>query len=124
MRIPPAAGISDIFMEFTRHERRYYVFSVNDSPFTFLYFTHLRERSLRALFYGEDFLPAIRTLWKNEQICIECGLGTRIKGGVSLDRDELVASGFSTEEANKLIEQLKEMRPGDHNFFLCFPAGS
>jgi hypothetical protein len=96
-----------ILQQFTRHDRDYWVFSIRENPHTFLYFSH-REKDLRALFYGTSFTEKIPRIEKEHNLCIECGLSTLIKGGVSLDGEDLVAFNCEREGANRIISQLRK----------------
>lgn len=96
---------------FSRHDRRYVFFSVEDREGDFLYYSHT-SRPLRSLMYGEDFPGQLPHLLEKDDLCIECGLGLSIKGGVALDDGELIAWNMTPEEANHVLEALKR-KTGD-----------
>ncbi len=97
-----------ILRQFTRHDREYWIFSVQGNPHTFLYFSH-RKKDLRALFYGNSFTDEIPRIEQDAGLCIECGLGTRIRGGVSLDGGEVVAFNCERGAANRLVGRLRKI---------------
>jgi len=92
---------------FDRHERRYCFFSLKGDDNTFLYFSH-REKPLFSLVYGKNFLDKLPGLLKNDDLCIECGLGLAIAGGIALDGTEAVDHGCSADEANRTLHLLRE----------------
>jgi hypothetical protein len=94
-------------MQFFRHDRNYWIFSLTGNPYMFLYFSHTRK-DLRSLFYGTGFLDKIPRLKEKPDLCIECGLGTRIRGGVSLDNGEVVTFHCNRDSANRLIGKLRK----------------
>ncbi len=100
-----------ILRQFTRHDRNYWVFSIPSNPHTFLYFSH-RKKDLRALFYGMGFKEEIPRIEQEPDLCIECGLGTLIKGGVSLDGGDVVDFNCERETANRIIGQLRKQGDG------------
>jgi hypothetical protein len=97
-------------MHFSRHDRDYWIFSLQRSSLTFLYFSH-HSQPIRALFFGHDIQKAIPRLLQNESTRIECGLGTEILGGVALDGSNCVALNCSKEHANTIIHYLQEKVP-------------
>ncbi len=105
--MPQSVTIRKIHKAFTRHDRTYCIFSVNNSADTFIYFSHI-SLPLRSVFFGKDFLERIPDLLKNNDLCIECGLGTSIKGGVSLDGEDCIAFNYSVRDANRIISCLKD----------------
>ena len=92
---------------FDRHERRYCFFSLKGDENTFLYFSH-KEKPLYSLVYGRDFLKSLPRLLENDSLCIECGLGLAIAGGIALDGNEAVDYGCSAEVANRTLHNLRE----------------
>jgi hypothetical protein len=117
----PTGEIQEILMQFSHNDREYCIFSLQDTPDMYLYFSH-RERPLRALFFGKDFRDEITRLAQQSDICIECGLGTRIHGGISLDGADSVSMNISLEEANVIITLLKNrLNPGGE-WIAPFPA--
>jgi hypothetical protein len=97
----------EILRLFTRHDRKYCLFSLKNHPDEFLYFSHV-GRDLRALFFGKGFLRAIPEIEKKPDLCIECCLGTRIKGGVSLDGKDLINFHFPVPVANGILVRLRQ----------------
>ncbi|MDO9550230.1 MAG: hypothetical protein Q7J03_04595 [Methanoregula sp.] len=103
----PRPVIQHIYPVFSRHDRRYCVFSVNGRDEEYLYYSHI-SRPLRSLMYGRDFVSHLPRLRENEDLCIECGLGLLMAGGVALDKGECIAWHCSVEEANLVLTGLKE----------------
>lgn len=102
----PAPSVSPA-MTFTRHDRWYCIFSVAGRSEEFLYYTH-REKPLRSLMFGDDFAGQVPGLMKKEDLCIECGLGLSVKGGVALDDGDLIAWHCTVDEANALLVALQK----------------
>ena len=86
----------------------YCIFSVTGRDEDFLYYSHT-SRPLRSLMFGRDFVGKLPQLMKNEELCIECGLGLSIAGGVALDSGDCVEWHCSIAEANRMLSKLKEM---------------
>ena len=73
----------------------------------YLYLKHEKENII-ALLYGKDIFPKIQSLLnENSTNCIECELGTLIKGGVSYDEPDLVEFNLSKSKANHILEDIK-----------------
>lgn len=81
------------------------------------------DTPLRSLIFGNDFSSAISDLTKDEKTCIECGLGTRIRGGVSLDGNTLVECNLTIDQANLLLSDLRRLIPEDQRYFMPFTRG-
>jgi hypothetical protein len=62
--------------------------------------------------FGRDFLDKLSQLMKNEELCIECGLGLSIVGGIALDSGDCIEWNCSTAEANRVLAGLRD-RLGD-----------
>ena len=92
---------------FDRHERRYCFFSLQGDDNTFLYFSH-REKPLYSIVYGRSFLETLPGLLENDNLCIECGLGLSVAGGVALDSGDCAAWNCTVEQANLVLTGLKE----------------
>lgn len=104
----PSAETLSILRRFARHEREYWVFTLGNGPEEFLYFSH-RTCDLRSLLYGSGFFEEILRIEEEKpHLCIECGLGTRIRGGVSLDGGEIVVWNCSVPSANEILKDLRE----------------
>jgi hypothetical protein len=73
----------------------------------FLFFSHAKK-PLRSLVFGRDFLWKIPELMEKGDACIECGLGLSVAGGVALDDGDFVAWNWTTEQANLVLNGLKE----------------
>jgi hypothetical protein len=99
--------IPAIHQTFSRHERRYCIFSVNGSDEEFLYYSHA-SRPLRSLMFGRDFIGQLLPLMEKEDLCIECGLGLLVTGGVALDNGDRIAWHCTADEANRIVVGLKE----------------
>ncbi len=97
--------LMNVLRLFSRHDRDYCIFSFCGSPHSFLYFNH-RNKDVRALFYGSGFLDEIPHIEQNPDHCIECGLGSRIQGGVSLDSGDIVTWHCTVQAANKILARL------------------
>jgi hypothetical protein len=115
--------ISEVFQRFDRQGRRYYLFSVRGDPRTYLYFVRTEGAPLRSLVFGDGFLAAVSELLEDEGSCIECGLGTRIEGGVSLDCDRRVECGMRVDQADQVLQGLCSLIPEDERFFVPFAKG-
>lgn len=96
-----------ILRNFTRHDRRYCIFSAPGRNGEFLYYSH-GSRPLRSLMFGRDFLGQLPRLLENADLCIECGLGLLVEGGVALDSGDLIAWHCTIEDANRVLAGLKE----------------
>ncbi len=103
--------IQTIHKTFTRDDRRYYIFSVTGRDEEFLYYSHM-FRPLRTLMFGRNFIGLLQRLMEKEGLCIECGLGLSMTGGVGLDSGDYTAWGCSVDEANRILTSLKA-RLGD-----------
>ncbi|MDD1702721.1 MAG: hypothetical protein LUQ31_07060 [Methanoregula sp.] len=104
MHTPDIREVHDIFL---RHDRKYCIFSVSGSDNDYLYYSHV-ARPLRSLMFGKDFSLRMQALVReNEDLCIECGLGLSITGGVALDNGDLVAWNCEVEDANRILAGLK-----------------
>lgn len=101
----PEPSVSPV-TTFTRHDRWYCIFSVSGRNEEFLYYTH-RDKPLRSLMFGDDFFGKVPGLMKNDDLCIECGLGLSVKGGVALDDGDLIAWHCTVDEANAIVRALK-----------------
>ena len=106
--MPHPVLIEKIHHIFVRHDRNYCIFSVHNSADTFVYFSHTSQ-PLRSLFFGKDFLEKIPELLENRDLCIECGLGLSVAGGVALDGGDCVAWHCSIADANRVLAPLKEI---------------
>jgi len=104
--MPPLVLIEKIHHIFVRHDRNYCIFSVTGRDEKFLYYSH-RSRPLRSLIFGRDFVDRLPQLMKNEELCIECGLGLSIAGGVALDNGDCVEWHYTVEEANRVLTGLR-----------------
>ena len=103
----PAPTIPSVLMTFTRHDRWYCFFSIASRTGEFLYYTH-REKPLRSLMFGDHFVDQLPGLMKKDDLCIECGLGLSVKGGVALDDGDLIAWHCTVDEANALLVALQK----------------
>jgi len=112
-------GIRSIHVTFERHERRYCIFSLKSSDEDLLYYSH-QSRPLRSLMHGKDFTGQLPELMKNGDLCIECGLGLSIQGGVALDNGDLLAWNCTVEEANAILVALKESLGENGDWIMLF----
>jgi hypothetical protein len=103
----PRTVIRDIHPVFSRHDRLYCIFSVYGRDEEFLYYSH-RLRPLRSLMFGRDFVSHLPRLMEKEDLCIECGLGSLVAGGVALDSGDCIAWNCPVEEVNRVLGGLKE----------------
>ena len=103
--------IEAIHQTFSRHDRRYCIFSVAGRNEVFLYYSHM-SRPLRSLMFGRNFLDQLPRLMEKEDLCIECGLGLSVTGGVALDNGDRIAWHCTIGEANHILKGLK-YRLGD-----------
>ena len=111
--------IGSIHHTFTRHDRKYWIFSIQGRDAEYLYYSH-QSRPLRSLVFGKDFLSRLPTLMEKEDLCIECGLGLSIAGGVALDDGDLLAWNCSVEEANQILSGLAEKLGDDGQWIESF----
>lgn len=109
-----------IIRQFTHNQRLYFLFSLKDNPYEFLYLIHTVE-PIMALFFGLGFTDFLNSFNLNGSECFECDLGTRIKGGVSKDQDSSVEFHLSKENANNIIKTLKsEVQEKYRPYFTLF----
>nr|WP_320161858.1 hypothetical protein [uncultured Methanoregula sp.] len=101
------AVIRTIHDSFDRHGKRYCIFSLDGNDTPFLFFSHT-EKPLRSLVFGRDFLRKIPELVEDGDVCIECGLGLSVIGGVALDNGDCVAWNYTEEQANQVLTGLRE----------------
>jgi hypothetical protein len=104
---PPPPVIRAIHTTFTRDERRYCIFSVDGREEEFLYYSHT-SRPLRSLMLGKNFLRQLPGLLEKEDLCIECGLGLSVAGGVALDNGDLIAWHCTVEEADRILTAIRQ----------------
>jgi hypothetical protein len=45
---------------------------------------------------------------EKEDLCIECGLGLAVAGGVALDDGDLIVWTFTVEDANRILTVLQQ----------------
>jgi hypothetical protein len=102
-----------------RHERRYSLFSVDGREEEFLYYSHA-GLPLRSLMFGNHFLDQLPGLMGMEDLCIECGLGLSVTGGVAQDGADLIAWGCTVEEANEILAALKMSLGEDGQWIVLF----
>ncbi|NMB79830.1 MAG: hypothetical protein GYA23_12135 [Methanomicrobiales archaeon] len=107
MTTKDAISIRIVNPVFFRHVRWYVFFSIEGRDVDFLYYSHTSQ-PLRSLMYGKDFPGQLPHLLKKEDLCIECGLGLSIKGGVALDGGELIAWNITVDEANRILAVLHQ----------------
>ena len=112
-------AIQKIHMAFSRHERRYCCFSVAGRDGDFLYYSHM-TRPLRSLMFGRDFLGRLPGLMDNENLCVECGLGLSVEGGVALDDGDLIAWHFTVRDANRVLESLRQQMGSEGSWIELF----
>lgn len=108
--------IMTVHNQFTRHERRYCIFSITGRDEEYLYYSHM-DRPLRSLMFGRDFLTKLPGLMKEEDLCIECGMGLSIKGGVALDAGDLLAWHCTVDNVNTVLTMLKE-KLGEEGYWI------
>ncbi len=111
--------ITAVHRRFVRDERRYCLFSVAGKKDDFLYYSHM-HRPLRSLMFGDGFLDQLPALMEKEGLCIECGLGLSVAGGVALDDGDLLAWHSTVEEANAILARLKETLGDDGEWIELF----
>ena len=99
--------IQMIHREFFRDDRRYCIFSVEGIQDEFLYYSHTGF-PLRSLMYGNEFLRQLPGLMEKENLCIECGLGLSVKGGVAIDNGDCISWQCTIKGANRVLSALKE----------------
>ena len=112
--------IQTIHQTFSRHDRQYCIFSVTGRDEVFLYYSHM-SRPLRSLMFGRNFLGQLPRLMEKEDLCIECGLGLSVAGGVALDDGDKIAWHFTVEEANRVLTDLRERLGAEGQWIELFP---
>ena len=101
------SDIEKILLHFQHNNRQYILFSLKSDMNTYLYLKHQRE-TLISLFYGREIFSKVKSLLnENATTCIECELGTLIKGGVSYDEPDLVEFNLTKSEANEILDKIK-----------------
>jgi len=116
MQISPL--IRSVLTTFFRHDRFYALFSITGSETEYLYYSHIL-RPLRSLICGRSFSGQLPDLLMKEDLCIECGLGLSVTGGVALDNDDLLAWNSTVGEANAILSALKD-RLGEEGRWIIF----
>ena len=100
------SDIDKIILYFRHNNRQYILFSLKSDTDTYLYIKNEKE-NLISLLFGKEIIPKIQSLLnENSTKCIECELGTLIKGGVSYDEPNLVEFNLSKSKANQILEDL------------------
>ena len=106
--MPADPVIRAVHRTFFRHDRWYCIFSLVGRDADFLYYAHT-SRPLRSLMFGKDFQERLPELMEKEDLCIECGLGLAVAGGVALDGEDLIAWNCTVEEANTILDSLQSV---------------
>ncbi|MFA4875834.1 MAG: hypothetical protein WC586_00345 [Methanoregula sp.] len=101
------SGIRTVHYHFNRHNRRYCLFSLEGDDKDFLFFSHTKK-PLRSLVFGRNFQKKLPGLMEDKNLCIECGLGLSVAGGVALDSGECIAWNCTVEQANHVLTCLRE----------------
>jgi len=57
---------------------------------------------------GNNFQKQLPALMENKDLCIECGLGLSVAGGVALDDGDLIAWHCTIEDANRILSALRQ----------------
>jgi hypothetical protein len=70
--------------------------------------------------FGNNFIAQLLQLMEKEDLCIGCGLGFSVKGGVALDNGDLIAWNCKAEEANQIRGGLKEKLGEDGQWIEVF----
>lgn len=70
--------------------------------------------------FGRDFLGQLPRLIETDELCIECGLGLSVTGGVALDKGDCIALHYSVDEANRVLTRLKERLGEDGRWIELF----
>ena len=112
--------IQKIHQTFSRHDRLYCIFSVTGRDEEFLYYSHM-SRPLRSLMFGRNFLGQLPRLMAKEDLCIECGLGLSVAGGVALDDGDKIVWHCTVEEANRVLTDLRERMGAEGQWIELFP---
>lgn len=101
------SDIDKIILHFRHNNRQYILFSLKSDTNTYLYLKNEKENII-SLLYGYKIYPKIQSLLnENSTKCIECELGTLIKGGISYDEPDLVEFNLSKSKANHILEEIK-----------------
>ena len=99
--------IQTIHQTFSRHDRQYCIFSIAGRDEEFLYYSHM-SRPQHSLIFGRNFLGQLPRIMEKEELCIECGLGLSVAGGVVLDYGDKIAWHCTEGEANRVLAALSE----------------
>jgi len=98
--------IEEVHSVFKHNKKNYILFSIKNYPYNYLYFTN-DDYTIRALLYGENLsVPISSSLKKSTTSCIECNIGSLIKGGVSLDGGNIVESHLTLDKSNRILKGL------------------
>ncbi|MHA1775563.1 MAG: hypothetical protein ACTSWC_02245 [Promethearchaeota archaeon] len=113
-------SIITLIDQFSHNQRVYFLFSLKGNSHDFLYLTHFTQ-PITALFFGTGFAEFLKDFDCNASECLECELGTRILGGVSIDHDSQVEFNLSKKDANKILVALKDAVATEfHQYFKEF----
>ncbi len=100
--------IKSIYKTFQFSGKNYVLFSTTHSDFIYLYFSEINSQN-SSLLYGKSSLLSLVLKYVKTKTsdCIECKLGSEIKGAISLDGEDLINSNISIKEANMILKSLK-----------------
>ncbi len=110
----------EILTRFEHQERVYFIFSLENSPREYIFFSH-GQLPIRSLLFGRDFHLKWKNFDKINSDCFECSLAQEIEGGVSYDREDQVEFNFSIDKANQILAELqKEVDISDQKYIQYF----
>ena len=92
---------------FEQNDRVYFIFSLENSPKEYLFFTH-RELPIRSLLFGRNFHLKWENFDKTHSDCFECSLTQEIEGGASYDQDNQVEFNISFDKSNQILAELQK----------------
>ena len=99
--------IQTIHQTFSCHGRQFCIFPVAGRNEEFLYYSHT-SHPLRSLMFGRIFTGQVLRLMETEELCIGCGLGVSVAGGIALENRDCIAWHCSVMEANRKLTGLKD----------------
>jgi len=99
----------EIHAIFNQDKKDYILFSIDEHERDYLYINS-NERKLRSFLFGKDLKTFIDSSLKGSKSgCIECQLGYRIEGGVSLDGEDMIESILNVQSCNAVLKDLKDV---------------
>lgn len=102
---------------FEKSDKIYILFKIKDDQNEYLYISS-KKADNRSVLFGENLESFILLNKDNEKMqCLECQLGNKIQGGVSLDGSDTVESNLNVAKANSILLKLKSVLKNDNHYF-------